>query len=129
MSLAQQPVSGSPPETAAPARATGTRVVAAVLRDWQPEFTTKSNGEPEGFAIDILAALAKRAGLEVSYRQVSTWNEALDLLRRGAVDLIPNLGVTVERTKGISITWPGETFAVSILIGRSTRDISTVKDI
>jgi PAS domain S-box-containing protein len=129
MSLAQQPAAGSPPDSAAPVPVTGTHVVAAVLRDWQPEFTTKSNGEPGGFAIDILAALAKRAGLEVGYRQVSTWNEALDLLRRGSVDLIPNLGVTVERTKWISVTWPVETFPVSIFIRRATHGIAGLSDL
>ena len=131
--LAAQQASPTSPSAAAIAPEAGPAprqtVTAAVLSDWQPEFTIDSNGEPDGFAVDILESVAKRANLDVTYRPVANWVEALDLLRRGEVDLIPNLGATADREKWIAFTRPVEIFPMSLFVRRTTGDIEAVDDL
>lgn len=48
-----------------------------VMRDWPPEYSLDDQGEPTGFAVDIMDAVAERAGLEVTYRVYDRWSDLL----------------------------------------------------
>jgi hypothetical protein len=51
-----------------PARAEMEEVVAAVARDFYPEYVIDADGHPGGSSTDLMNALAKRAGLSVTYQ-------------------------------------------------------------
>jgi hypothetical protein len=49
------------------AQAETREVVAAVARDFYPEYVMDADGHPGGSGIDMMNAVAKRAGLSVTY--------------------------------------------------------------
>lgn len=104
-------------------------VIAVVPRHWPPQYLTDETGKPAGFAIDTLEAIAEIAGLSVSYKTVESFPEAIDTLKRGDADLIPNVGILPQRMDISAFTAPLETFQVSIFVRNDTHDISGEVDL
>ena len=69
-----------------PARADTEPVIVGVPRDFYPEYAIGPDDRPEGFGVDVMNAVAKRAGLSVTYRVFATWSETLAALERGDID-------------------------------------------
>jgi two-component system, cell cycle sensor histidine kinase and response regulator CckA len=72
-------------------------VVAAVAHDFYPEYMVAADGDPGGFAIDLMNAVAKRAGLSVTYRVYEAWSDLIAALERGDADVVPVVSVTRAR--------------------------------
>jgi len=115
---------------AAPPSSSGTQsVVAAVPRHWPPQYSTDKFGEPTGFAIDVMNAVAERAGITVIYKAVDGFPEADTILMSGDADIIPSSGIIPARQKVSSFTAPVETMLVSIFVRDDTLDISKQADL
>jgi len=99
-------------------------VVAVVPRHWPPQYSVDENGHPSGFAIDVMEAVAARAGLSVAYRVVDSFAKAISALKSGDADLIPNVGIIERRKKFFAFTAPVETFNVSIFVRDDTHDLT-----
>lgn len=102
-----QPAFGAPGEN---------RIKAAVLRHFPPQYSLSTDGQPQGFAIDVLDAVASIANLEVEYVLMESWPEMFEALKTGEVDLIPNQGITERRKQWFAFTDSVETFPVSIFV-------------
>ena len=101
-----------------------------VLRHFPPHYkTNERTNEPEGFAIDIMNAVAKRAGVKVEYIVYPGWPKIIEAFRQGAIDVIPNLGITESRAKWAAFTAPLETVPVSVFVRAATHDIENVNDL
>ena len=107
----------------------GRNVIAVVPRSWPPQYSTDENGKPTGFAIDIMEAIAARAGLTVTYKTVENFPKAINALKRGEADLIPNMGILPQRMDGNAFTAPLETFRISIFVRDDTQDLSGEGDL
>ena len=94
-------------------------VVAAVAHDFYPEYMVDADGHPGGFAIDLMNAVAKRAGLSVTYRVFETWSDLIAALERGDADLVPVVAVTGAREGRMLFTRPVVTSPASLV--RPTR--------
>jgi len=64
--------------------------------DAQPSCYRDADGDPKGIFIDILDALAKREGWKVRY-VFAEWDELLDEMKSGSIDLVPAIVRTEER--------------------------------
>lgn len=106
-----------------------TTITASMPAAWPPHYIALPSGEPAGFAVEILDAVAERAGYEVSYRITDTMREAYDLAASGEVDLMPNVGAVPSRMDTFAFTDPVETFAVSIFVRTDTRNIGNADDL
>ena len=95
-------------------------VTAAIPADWPPHYVVGADGRPTGFAIDTMNAVAARAGLEVRYRVYVDFGAAMEALRRGEADLIPNVGITEERLRDFAFTSPIDTFVVTMFARRGS---------
>lgn len=104
-------------------------VVAAVPRHWPPQFAINDKGEPIGFAIDVIEEVAQQAGLQIKYLIKDSFAAAVDALRSGEADLIPNSGIIPRRLKNYAFTIPTETFVVSLFVRSDSDDISSVSDL
>ena len=62
------------------AQAEPEEVVAAAARDFYPEYVVDADGRPGGFSIDLMNAVAKRAGLSVTYRVFEAWSDLIAAL-------------------------------------------------
>ncbi|PKP10609.1 MAG: hypothetical protein CVU09_06725 [Bacteroidetes bacterium HGW-Bacteroidetes-4] len=58
-------------------------------------FLNKKN-KPSGIFIDLVDAIARNEGLEVEYVSGS-WSQLVDLLKRGALDVMPDVAFSEER--------------------------------
>ncbi len=73
--------------------------------------------------------VAARAGLTVTYMVADNFPDAIDSLRRGDVDLIPNIGILPERMDDFAFTAPVETFVVSLFVRADSHGIAGVADL
>ncbi len=126
LTLPAAPPAGSQSATQPGARET---ITAAIPKSWPPHFIVRPGEAPTGFGVEILEAVAARAGYSVSYRVMPTIRGTLDLVVAGEVDLLPNIGVIEERRKLINFTDPVETFTVGIFIREDTHDIASAGDL
>ena len=107
----------------------GTTITASMPESWPPHYIAEESGKPTGFAIEILDAVAQRAGYKVNYKVAKTMREAYDLAAEGVVDVMPNVGVVPERLAEFAFTAPVETFVVSIFVRADTQDINEAPDL
>lgn len=95
------------------------RLIVGVLRDWPPQYVTDAQGEPSGFAVDSIQAIARRAGFQVHFRSYETWPELAQALTKGAIDVIPNFGITESRQKTFLYSSSLETIPIHIFVRSS----------
>ena len=104
-------------------------VVAAVPRSWPPQYDVDEDGNPIGFAIDVMEEIAALAGLHVTYLVAENFPAAVDMVQRGDAELIPNSGILRERMADSAFTAPVETFTVSLFVRNDTHDLKGVADL
>ncbi len=73
-------------EPPAPAK---TALTAVIPADFPPTYFRDQNGQAAGLAVDVMDAVARRAGLTITYRFAKPWLEIEDLVGSGEADLIP----------------------------------------
>lgn len=96
-------------------------VVAVILKDASPtSYQNKSTGKAAGFAVDALDIIARRAGLSVSYVFAGNWEEAIEMLARGAADLAPDMAVTYQRLMVMDFSAPLEVVPLSYFVRRES---------
>ena len=91
-------------------------VVAAVPESFPPHYSVDEEGNPRGFAIDIMEALAAEVGVKVDYRVYPGWTETMAAVKGGEADLIPNLGITAARKEWADFTRSVEAFPVVLIV-------------
>ena len=104
-------------------------VRAAVLREFPPQYSLDSQGHPTGFAIEVLDAIAPKAGLSIEYQLYDNWEEVIRAITSGQADLVPNIGVSEELGQRLDFTRPVETFNLCIFVRASTHDIDGLSDL
>ena len=104
-------------------------LIAVVPHSWKPQYDRDKNGNPIGFAIDVMNEIAARAGVTVIYKGAENFTDAVDILDRGEADLIPNSRIRANRLERYAFSIPVETYFISIFIHKNTRDISGLSDL
>jgi signal transduction histidine kinase len=74
------------------------RIVRLGVYENAPKIFTSDSGRPAGIFIDIIEYIAQREGWTLHYVP-GTWAEGLDRLKRGDIDLMPDVAYTAEREK------------------------------
>lgn len=104
-------------------------ITTAMPQAWPPHYIAGPGEKPTGFAVEILDAVAARAGYRVSYQVTRTMKEAFDMAASGEVDLMANIGIVPSRMNLFSFTDPVETFAVSIFVRTDSFDVAGAPDL
>jgi ABC-type amino acid transport substrate-binding protein len=95
------------------------RVYRIGWEDDPPEMWRGSDGQPTGFAIELVAESARRRGIRLQWVQHTESSEAA--LRSGQVDLWPLMTITPERAKFLHISSPYlESVGCLLVRGQST---------
>lgn len=111
-----------------PAAAAGpVHVRAAVLKNFPPQYSLSKTGKPQGFAVDVMEAIARLADFNIEYMVLDNWQEMHDALESGKADLIPNMGITERRKEWVAFSLPVETFPVSLFVRIHEKEISSAK--
>lgn len=106
-------------------------ITAAVLADFPPLYQIGPDGEPDGFAIDILEHVAEQAKFKINFIILENWVEAMQAVRTGDADLIPGIGISPARAREFLFTEKIETIPVSCFVrykNEQIKGISSLKD-
>ena len=77
------------------------RIVTVGVYENAPKVFTSESGKPTGIFIDIIEYIAKIEGWNLRYVS-GTWEEGLDRLAKGEIDLMPDVAYTADREKSFS---------------------------
>jgi len=105
------------------------QIVAAVPKNFPPQFITDSSGDISGFGVDIMDRVADIAGLDIRYDAYDSWPKVFKAVKEGRADIIPNIGVTARRDAFLNFTPPVETFPIRIFVRRDTSGIHELSDL
>lgn len=64
------------------------------------------NGRPRGHSMDLIRLLADKAGLEVDFISGASWDEYLQMMREGRLDVMMNIVRSEEREEYLEFTRP-----------------------
>lgn len=75
-----------------------TTVIRVGAYDNPPKMSIDSQGTVGGFWADVTSAIALERGWQVEYRKCA-WQECLELLKRGEIDVMPDVAWSHERER------------------------------
>jgi len=102
---------------------------AVVLKDFPPLYSLDKNGNPIGFAIDVLKNVSDKAGYNIQYLIVENWADALNAIRKGNADLIPGIGISVARKAEFDFSEKIEVIPVSCFVRKKDFHITSFKEL
>lgn len=73
--------------------------------NWPP-FNYVENNVPTGYSIDYMNLVAKNTGIQVEYVTGPSWNEFLEMMKNGSLDVMLNIVKTPERMQYLLYTPP-----------------------
>ncbi len=120
-----RPALAQPPLQAAQAR----EIVAAVPASLPPFFSTTDEGQPRGFAIDLMDRVAELAGYRLRFYVAEDLAKAELALRLGVADVLPGYGISPERQNIHRFTRPFEFQPVHIFFRASSPPLETLADL
>ena len=114
-------------QAAVPGKDPPLTVKIATLANFPPQYALDETGNPTGFAVEVMNRVADLANMVPEYVVFDHWLEAQQALRSGAVDIIPNMGITERRQVFADFTAPVETFPVSIFVRKAESRIKSAQ--
>lgn len=82
-------------------------VTFAIVQDWAPYEFLDADGQYQGLTADYLRLIAEHSELKFKLRRdIVSWDNALDSLRAGTIDLLPSVFITPDRKQQILFTEP-----------------------
>ncbi len=79
-----------------PVLASGGRRVRVGVYENSPKISMDEKGNPEGIFVDIIEEIASKEGWTLEYVP-GTWHQGLERLKRGEIDLMPDVAFTPDR--------------------------------
>ncbi|MCE9678792.1 transporter substrate-binding domain-containing protein [Shewanella sp. AS1] len=79
------------------------------LKDWRPMEYQGAEGQFQGINSEMISRFAKELGLKFEPVAFDEWNELLDALKKGRVDIVGSVAQTASREKELLFTqfyWP-----------------------
>ena len=71
--------------------------------NWPP-FNYNLGGIPQGYSIDVMDLIAEKSGLEVEYISGPSWNDFINMMKNGDLDVMLNIVKTPERQQYLLYT-------------------------
>lgn len=102
-------------------RLAGKTYTALAPRVWPPQYNVDDEGNPVGFAYDVMSELSKLTGIAFKYKLFEKFSEIDGALGAGEGQLVPNSGITKQRGQNYLFTPPVEVFAVRMIVRASTK--------
>ena len=96
--------------------------------DWPP-YNFSIDGEPAGFSIDYMRLLAEVAGLNVEFVSGPSWDEFLDLMRSGELDVMLNIADIPSRRSFLLFTQPYAISSTVIAVQEHVSGIESFDDL
>ena len=92
-----------------------------------PPFSVANDGVADGFSVDLLKAVAKEIGIEVTFK-IDEWSVIKSELEEGSIDVLPLVAYNEERDKLLDFTVPYIILHGNIFV-RDGSDIKSEEDL
>ncbi len=103
-------------------------VTAGSEFDYPPYAIVKPNGEPDGFSVELLKAVASEMRIDLSF-QVGPWNDILSKFKAGRLQVLPLFATNPERAKYADATTPYLTVYGAVFVRKDERRIHAFGDL
>ncbi len=104
-------------------------VLKVALFDFPPFQIVPPSGPSSGFAVDIVRAVARRAGFEIRFVRMPSGTLVEEALEDSAVDVLPNVGILPARDSLMDFSRPVYTSRVRIFVRAGTTGIDDTADL
>ncbi len=123
---AQQRVRLSPEETAWISEHPIIRVHNEL--NWPP-FNFYEDEQPTGFSIDYMNLLARRVGLQIEYISGPSWQQFLDMIQAGELDVMLNIVPTPQRLEYLHFTDHYSQSVIVVVVKDPTLQVNSLQDL
>ena len=96
--------------------------------NWPP-YNFNLDGEPSGFSIDYMRLLAEQTGLEVEFISGPAWNEFMDMMRSGDLDVMLNIVDTPARREFLVFTEPYAITSPVLAVQQQVTGLDSLNDL
>ena len=93
-----------------------------------PPFSVTTDGNADGFSVELLKEVADVMGLRISFK-VDSWANIKEELKEGKLDVLPLVGYTQERDEYLDFSVPYIIMHGNIFIRTDNTDIRTEDDL
>jgi len=97
-------------------------------RDFKPLQFLDAENAPAGMTVDYLRLIGQQTGLEIRF-VAATWNEIVEMLKAGEVDMIPDATPTPAREKDFLFTQAVNSQTSSLYVASDRQDIESLDDL
>jgi len=97
-------------------------------RDWHPFDFMNDDGQPAGYSIDLIELIAKKTGLNIEFVNGYTWDELLDLFKKGDIQILPAVYKDDERIGYMEFT-SSYYIQPSVLVTNLNDTINSIHDL
>lgn len=97
--------------------------------DFEPFHVVSPSGDPRGFAIDVIEAVARRAGMEIRYVSMPSSQAAQAALAEGVVDVLPSMGLIASRDARMDFSVPVHSTQIRIFVKSGRSSIHGLEDL
>jgi ABC-type amino acid transport substrate-binding protein/nitrogen-specific signal transduction histidine kinase/CheY-like chemotaxis protein len=104
------------------------RIVIGGDSDYPPYEFLDKNGQPTGYNVDIIRAVAKSLGFEIEIR-LSPWPQTLHRLSNDEIDMIQGMFYSMEREKIFDFSPPHSLINHVIVTRKSSPDLQNLEDL
>lgn len=98
-----------------------------ILKDWAPYYVTRNN-KPAGYAIELFEKIAKNLNIKYQYICTNSWEELFSLIQKKEIDIIPNLGIALNRIEYLNFTQTTDLFEVGFYKNTKLTNIKEIKN-
>ena len=103
-------------------------LTTVIVDNYFPYTFANKNGEPDGFSVDLMKAVARVMGMAL-VTKVDTWEHAKNALGEGEIDFLPMMAYSKERDSLFDFSVPHTIAYDAFFIRKNTRSISTINDL
>jgi len=104
------------------------RIKTIIVDNYQPYTFLNERGEPDGFSVEIIRAVAEALGQELEIR-TETWDHAMQALESGAIDVLPMMAYSAERDRLFDFSAPHTIAFDSVFVKKGNERLRTLTDL
>jgi len=115
----------NPPEPGIPGKPS---IKTIIVDNYYPYTFVNENGEPDGFSVDLMRAVAEVMGFKFGIN-VDSWEQARNGLKTGAIDFLPMMAYSKERDKTFDFSAPHTIAYDAFFTRKNSPEIKTLNDL
>jgi PAS domain S-box-containing protein len=103
-------------------------IVVGVNRDFPPFEFLDASGEPAGYNVDLIKAVAEQTELTLAFH-VDSWDNIKAGLASGSIDVAPGMLYSQERAAFVDFTAPHLVVHYCLFLRRGARKVTSMEDL